>query len=195
MLSPTMTLCRRFATSDKGNAALMFGLMIIPFLGILGFAADYGLALSDKSKLDGAADAAALAAVKAAQYIIQNQGGTRAAAISAGNAQAASAFAANAGTLSFATPPTPTVTWTAGQSSGQTLTMKLTYTMTMTNAFSKIIGVPTTKVGGTSIATVTMPSYINYYIITDISQSMGVGATAADMTKPLQPYHTIQELR
>ena len=37
------------------------------------------------------------------------------------------------------------------------------------------------NVSSTATATLTMPTYINYYIIIDVSQSMGIGSTATDM--------------
>ena len=169
-----------FFRDRSGNAVIMFGLAAVPFFGILGIATDYGLALADKAKLDGAADAASLAAIRVGQSDIQG-GSSRTTAMSDGSAQALKTFRANAGSLAFGTVPKPIITWVTG-SSGQTLKASVTYSMTMTNTFSKIIGIPTTTLSGTSVSTLAMPSYINYYIVTDISQSMGVGATTADMT-------------
>jgi Flp pilus assembly protein TadG len=168
-----------FRHNWNGNAAMMFCLAAIPFFGILGFATDYGLALADKAKLDGATDAASLAAIRVAQSAIQS-GASRASAMAAGSAQALTTFRANAGSLAFGTAPTPTFQWTSG-ASGQTLAFKASYSMTMTNALSRIIGYKTTTVAGNAAATLTMPTYINYYFLVDISQSMGVGATPADM--------------
>ena len=173
-------LISAFSQNSNGNTAMIFCLAVVPFFGILGFATDYGLALADKAKLDGAADAAALAAIRVGQNDIQ-AGKSRATAMSDGSALALTTFRANAGSIAFGTVPTPSVTWVSG-SSGQTLSVTVAYSATMTNTFSKMFGISTTTVSGTSGSTLTMPSYINYYIITDISQSMGVAATANDMT-------------
>jgi len=51
----------RFTRNKKGNVAILFGLAIIPILLGVGVAVDYGRALSVRSRMADAADAAALA--------------------------------------------------------------------------------------------------------------------------------------
>jgi Flp pilus assembly protein TadG len=145
---------------------------------MVGFAIDYGVALSDKVKLDNAADTASLVAVKTAQTVIQG-GGSTASGIAQGQTQAALAFKANAGSIPYATVPTPTIN--VGRTN-QTLTASVSYqSVPVTTNFSKIIGIPSIPINGSSTATLSMTTYINYYIIVDISQSMGVGSTTTDM--------------
>jgi Flp pilus assembly protein TadG len=60
-----MTLFSRFQQNRSGAVAVIFALSIVPLLGIAGAAVDYGRASSSRSKLNSAADAAALAALKA----------------------------------------------------------------------------------------------------------------------------------
>lgn len=180
MIRKAFARCRSFLGHRGGNTAMMFGLMIVPFLGILGMASDYGLALMDKSRLDGAADAAAIAAVKTAQDLINNKGSTRSDAMAAGTAQALKVFSANAGTLAFGTVPTPTPTWTAG-TSGQIMANTVTYTTTMSNQFGKMVGIPTTTVAGTSSAQTVLKSFYQFIFIVDISGSMSIGGTATDV--------------
>jgi Flp pilus assembly protein TadG len=161
-----------------GNVAIVTALCCIPMFGMLGFAIDYGIALSDKVKLDNAADTAALVAIKTAQTAIQG-GATTSAGIAQGQAQGALAFAANAGSIPFAAVPTPAIN--IGRTN-QTLTASVSYQSVPVNTnFSKIIGIPSIPINGSSTATLSMTTYINYYIIVDISQSMGVGSTATDM--------------
>src|SRR5665648_1255557 len=73
-----------FARETKGNVAILFGLAIIPIILAVGVAVDYGRALSVRSRMADAADAAALAigswtnlseaqlAAKAQQYFNAN---------------------------------------------------------------------------------------------------------------------------
>ena len=51
----------RFARDTRGNAAILFGLTIIPIILIVGVAVDYGRAITVRSAMSDAADAAALA--------------------------------------------------------------------------------------------------------------------------------------
>ncbi|HML91302.1 pilus assembly protein [Methyloceanibacter sp.] len=51
----------RFARDVRGNAAILFGLTIIPIILIVGVAVDYGRAVTVRSAMSDAADAAALA--------------------------------------------------------------------------------------------------------------------------------------
>jgi hypothetical protein len=54
---------KRFACNERGTVAVIFALALIPVLGMTGLGLDYAVALRADSKLQDAADAAALAAV------------------------------------------------------------------------------------------------------------------------------------
>jgi len=54
----------RFKSDQRGNVALMFGLVMIPFFGLVGAAIDYGRASYAHSKAQTALDRAALSIVK-----------------------------------------------------------------------------------------------------------------------------------
>jgi Flp pilus assembly protein TadG len=184
MISKARDAWVRLRRDRRGNAAMIFGLSAIPTFAFLGFAIDYGVALSDKAKLDAAADAAAMASLTAGKAVITAYTGSSSAAttaaVTAADAAAAAAFKGNAGALGFATAPaitTPTLT-----RNGQVLTSTVKYSSTpVKTGFSRMIGIPQININGTSSATLTLPTYINYYFIVDSSQSMGVGATPADM--------------
>jgi Flp pilus assembly protein TadG len=55
---------RAFARSDRGNVAMIFGLSIIPVIGLAGAAIDYSGAARDRSTLQSALDAGTLAGSK-----------------------------------------------------------------------------------------------------------------------------------
>lgn len=165
----------------RGTVATIFGIVAIPTLLILGMGIDYGVATATRAKLDAAADAAGMAAITTAKTVIQGATGSAdvtASAISQGQAAGLKSFAANAGHLGAVAVPIPSVTVTR---TNQTLTATVSYSTSSPNTFGKIIGIPQTALGTTALSTLTMPTYINYYIIVDTSQSMGIGSTANDM--------------
>lgn len=61
-------LFQSLASDEKGNVALMFGLMASIAMGILGLGLDFGRAAEVRSNLQSAADAAALAAAADVNY-------------------------------------------------------------------------------------------------------------------------------
>jgi Tfp pilus assembly protein PilV len=60
-----MDWVRRFLRDDKGGVAIIFGLSILPVAGLVGAAVDYNRSSQVRGRLQAAADAAALAAVRA----------------------------------------------------------------------------------------------------------------------------------
>ena len=185
----------QFAPANSGNVAIVFGFSLIPLVGLVGVGVDYGVALTDKSKLDNASDAAALAAVATAKaYVAANPNDTNLTndAITAGLAQAASTFVVNAGNVPFAQIPVVQTASTAAPTplacptgnacvylsrTNQTFTSTTTYLTTTQNHFGQIFGSPTIKVTGTSVASADIPSYLDFYLLIDVSGSMGLPAT------------------
>jgi len=176
-----MKIFQRLRTNTRGNVAVMTGLVIVPTIAFIGFAADYGIALSDKAKLDAASDAAAIVALKTAQTVLQG-GGAFSSAKSQAQAAALAAYKGNAGSVAFTSLPTPVINVAQSPSSVLTLNSTVTYSTPVTTQFAKVIGIPSINIAGKSAATLTMPTYINYYVIIDVSQSMGIAATATDMS-------------
>jgi len=56
----------RFVRDDRGGVAIIFAMMAVPAMALAGFAVDYGRAVTARSKLQQAVDAAAMAAVSGA---------------------------------------------------------------------------------------------------------------------------------
>jgi Flp pilus assembly protein TadG len=63
----------RFLKSRSGNVAIMFGLTIVPLLGLAGAAIDYSRAASDRTKMQAAIDTTALMLAKEAQGLSDAQ--------------------------------------------------------------------------------------------------------------------------
>lgn len=64
-----MSLLARFGKDKSGNVALMFGLAIIPVLGLAGASVDYARASAARAALTAAVDSAALMAARDAQKL------------------------------------------------------------------------------------------------------------------------------
>ena len=174
---------RRLPGARDGNVAMIFGLSLIPMIGLIGLGVDYGVAITNKTKLDGAADAAAIAAVATAKaYIAANQGQSNLTtkAIAAGITQATNTFNVNAGRvpLSSYTLQTPKL-----DASGQTLTSTISYTATVQNTFGRIFRAPTTNLAGTVNASTDLASYLDFYLMVDVSGSMGLPTSKFDMDR------------
>jgi len=160
--------------------------LIVPILILLaGLGIDYLTGLSNKARWDSSADAAALAAVQAADVYVTANAAAMNSATLVTNAEAVAvtagtqAFNANAGTSETTGTVTPTIVMSQ---SGTSFTAQVTYTGSVPTHFGPMVGVNNFGVSGSSTASASVTTYINYYILVDISQSMGVGDTLTDMS-------------
>ena len=62
-----MCLLGSFARDRSGNVAIIFALLLVPIMGMIGLAVDFGRAHLIQSRTQAAVDAAALAAGRVAQ--------------------------------------------------------------------------------------------------------------------------------
>jgi Flp pilus assembly protein TadG len=180
------TFWHRFRADRRGTVAIIVGLSIIGLVGTAGLGIDFYNALAAKSRLDLASDAAAIAAINAAQsYITDPANSTQTdpalttAAMAAGKAQALKVFNANAGsTASIAATPVVTMT-----RSGQTINATVTYTAASQNAFGPMFGVSQINMNGKAASSLTMGKYLDFYLLLDVSGSMGVPSTNSEQTR------------
>jgi Flp pilus assembly protein TadG len=166
---------KRVVANARGNVALTVALCAPVLLGAVGFAVDYAYASYINHGLQDAADAAVLAA--SSQDAATSGGGY--ADISWLRNYGVDVFNGNITNLPV-TGVTPTVTVVSNGSGGVVATASYTYSVP--TFMSSIIGISTIPVSGSATATGAPVIHINYYILVDISQSMGVGATQSDMT-------------
>ncbi len=174
----------RFAADQHGNFVLLFAVLLLPMLGLLGLGVDYSLALRTKTALDAGSDAAVLAAVTEAEQIIQSYSTANfdatSTAISYGQYAGQQVFLANTAMLHTASPPTITLTL---QRQGQVINATGAYAAQSPTIFGKMFGTDMFNTAGTSTSSLTLPRYMNIYVLADVSQSMGIGATQNDMTQ------------
>ncbi len=148
-----------------GNVLIMTGLAIIPMVFVLGFGLDYARAEKVQTRLNAAADAAALAAVDPV-LISQSDTDANAAATAVFNAQASGLTGVTVTSLSVSTPTT------YSQSLGYGRTATVVYKATSKNLFSGLLGSQSLPISGTASAKANQPPSLNFYVVLDTSPSM-----------------------
>jgi Flp pilus assembly protein TadG len=176
-----LDLIRRFARDKRGNMTFTFAIVTVPLLTAVGAASDYSLATRMRAKLQSAADAAAVASIS------QQSPGFLAAAqmtsdgtVTAGVNDANKIFNGIMGTITGYTGLSETSTVTK---TGVNLASTVTFTAQVPTVFMKIAGFPTMTIAGTSKAGGKLPTYLDFYLMLDVSGSMGLPSTNAEQTR------------
>ena len=178
-------ISRPFLRDDRGAVALIFGLMLLPLLGAIGLAIDFGNVMTARTKAQMAADAAALQATGVARDLMKDGDGSTTStnsAIADAKTRAAALFNAHAQQSNLKT-------WTVAVTvtrTGQSLTAKVDYSVTSQNAFGKIFGQPQFKATGSATSAASLPSYSDVYLALDVSGSMGIASNNDEMIKLFQ---------
>ena len=165
----------RFSHDRKGNVAIIFALALLPAMFLIGMGLDFSSAIQKRSKLNAAADAAALAAVTPAM-MAQSIAAATTAAVNMFDAQASGVVG-----LNFTDPQVNIV------QSATTRTASVCYggacsTASSTNNFPNFLGQTNWNISGTSTATATSPPNVDFYLLLDNSPSMDLPATSAGIS-------------
>lgn len=172
--------CARFSRDKKGGVAIILGLSIVPLVLASGLAADYAIVQAAKARLDSSADAAALAAIKTAQstaaILSQTYPDPRPQAIAAAQAQAEKSFYAQAGNRAADLLGRPAI---SVRFNGQEVIADIAYSAAMPSNFGKIAGIKLMNYQGSAGAQLTMPQFLDFYLLLDVSGSMGLPSTPA----------------
>jgi Flp pilus assembly protein TadG len=175
------TLLSRFRHDKRANIAVTFTIALVPILTALGCAVDYSLATRLKAKLQSAADAASVAAIaKNSLGFIQASSMTSDGTVTAGQTDAINVFNGNINGVTGANVAAPTATVTK---TGIKLTSVVQFSAVMPTNFLKAVGFPTITVSGSSSSTASFPPYIDFYLMLDVSGSMGLPSTNAEQTR------------
>jgi Flp pilus assembly protein TadG len=169
-----------FLANRRGNVAVMTALAALPILTAIGCVIDFSFASMVKTKLIAAADAATLAAVSNNSPVVA--GAKSSGNVSGGSTYAINFFNADASSTisSFNLNLTPASTVTK---SGTTVTAKLSFTASVPTYFLGLIGFKTIPISGASTSSFTLPSYIDFYLMLDVSGSMGMPSTTAEQSR------------
>jgi Flp pilus assembly protein TadG len=171
----------RFRRDQRGNIAVIFTLALLPILSAIGCAVDYSLATRMRAKLQSAADAASVASIS------QKSPGYAAAAamtgngsVTAGVTDANNVFDGNMSTITGYTNLSRTSTVTK---TGIKLTSDVQFSADVPVVFMKVIGYQKLTVTGISKSTASLPPYLDFYLMLDVSGSMGLPSTNNEQTR------------
>lgn len=174
-------MLRGFLGDRSGNFGMMTALLMIPLIGVAGLAIDITNALTVKSKLQGAGDAAALAA------IASSSPGMQAAFAMPGDGTIPiaenDARAFFRGQLQNVTGYTIDSVDASIVKSGKTITSVVNFKATVPTYLSQVLGQQVVKVAGHATATYETATYRSFYLLLDNTPSMGVAATPPDIQK------------
>lgn len=169
-------LCRRMRADQRGNVLLILALVLPILLGAVGFGIDYARAQRLQTKLDAAADAAALATVDPTLLTVTDTAQVKAAAEAMFDQQIQ-------GLSGLKVTSRQAVVDDNSKSSLATLRKTtFTYTATSTNMFSGILKMPSLVIGGSAVASASTPPSINFFIAMDTSPSMLLPTSTAGIT-------------
>ena len=160
---------------------MIFAITAIPLVSAVGCAVDYSQATRMKAKLQTAADAASIAALS------QKSPGFLAASVMTGNGSvtagvtdANNVFDANMNGISGYQNLVRSSTVTK---TGIKLAATVQFTADVPVSFLKVIGFQKLTVTGLSSSAATLPPYLDFYLVLDVSGSMGLGSTGAEQTR------------
>ncbi len=169
-----------FRTCSSGNIGLLTAFMLVPIVGVSGYAVDHLMVASKRSQLESAADAASLAALKAAMASMKGAvaGGATPDFAAAAKKAANAVFLGNSSGLVGSTPPKVEIT-----KNGLEFSIRLVWSANVAAVFGPIFGQKTYNIAGVSTGKASLPAYVKVYVMVDISQSMGIGATEDDQKR------------
>ena len=158
---------------------MLTALLMVPLIGSAGMAIDYGHAMSLRTQLYAAADAAAVGAISqksnaVTQAMTMSGDGT----LTVGQTDARSIFMSQMqGEL---TASNVNVDIQVNKVSNQ-LNSQVTFSASVPTSFMQIFGRNTIDISGTANAVFQTAAFMNFYILLDNTPSMGVGATPTDV--------------
>ncbi|KQP73010.1 hypothetical protein ASF60_10745 [Methylobacterium sp. Leaf113] len=185
LLSRFTRRLRRLRTDRGGNVVLIFALSLVPLIGITGLGLDYMRGVNYRTHFDRAADAATITAIATARdYISQNPKGEddpTQSALALAKARGLAAFRVNAGPMLTSLPLIPDLTVTR---TGGVITAQVTYGSSFLSPFSKVLGdMASVAVTGKSVSSLTLSSYVDFYLLLDTSGSMGFPTSPVAQTE------------
>ncbi len=168
-------MLRRLAQNRSGNVIMIYAIALPIVLAAVGFAVDFGRAAQLRTRLNAAADAAALAALTPAM-MAQSNTAAQAAAVSMFNGQVT-------GVNGLATSQTSvTVTVTNPTNNLANRKVSVCYNAAEATIFAGILGASTLPMGNCAQAQASIPPNIDFYLLLDNSPSMSLPFTQAGIT-------------
>jgi Flp pilus assembly protein TadG len=174
----------RFRTSSGGNVAVICAVSAIPLIGAVGCVVDYSVASVVKTKLQAAADAATLAAVSVNSPIVATaKNMTGSGTVANSSTTTVGYFNANLGSSPADIGYTGLSSSGSVTKSGQVLTATVSFTANVPTFFLGVLGYKNLALSGNSSASYTLPTYIDFYLMVDVSGSMSFPSTSDEQTR------------
>jgi Flp pilus assembly protein TadG len=171
--------------NTRGNVAVMTALACLPMIAAVGCVIDYTDAAMIKTKLQAAADAAALAAISNNSPLIA----TAKSMSGNGSVTGASTFVQNFFNANLSGAPqnvgytSLSSTGSVTKASGGKLTSTVNFNASVPTTFMGIAGFRTIAISGSSTASYNLPLYIDFYLMLDVSGSMSFPSTSDEQTR------------
>ena len=174
-------LLGRFRRDQRGSIALLYGITLVPLIIAVGCAVDYSRATNLRAALQGAADAASVASVSAkSKGFLAAQAMTADGEVSVGTDDATKFFNGRASTVGGITNLTRTVTVAKV---GKFIRSTVSYTANVPTTFMAIAGWRNMTISGSATSEASLPTFLDFYLMLDVSGSMGLPSTNAEQTR------------
>lgn len=176
-----LRLLGRFRRDQRGSIAILYGITVVPLIITIGCAVDYSRAASARTALQGAADAAGVAAVSAkSPGFLAAQAMTADGTVSSGVTDATKFFNGRSSTIGGITNLTPTITVVKD---GKFVKSTVAFSAQVATTFMGIAGWRNMTVKGSSSSEASLPTFLDFYLMLDVSGSMGLPSTDAEQTR------------
>jgi Flp pilus assembly protein TadG len=170
----------------RGNVAVIAALCAPLMMLMVGAAIDYGYALNINQRLNEAADTAVLSAISPS---IAQGAGSYAKAYNGGHGPmynvAINTFNTNTSSIALNVTKAANITQNINNNAS-TYTATITYSTSVPTFFAGLVGISSIPISGHAQATTSPLTFIRYYILLDISQSMGIAASQTEMQELYQ---------
>lgn len=184
---------RRFGRDRRGAIALLFGLLLLPLLGVVGLAIDLGQILVKRNHGYMAADAAALYGAGIVRDLMESDPTMLAnPTLAARKGEEAARAMMKTYATQHAIEITPRVSIVA---TGSTIVTSVGFTVTKGNFIGKIFGKDTFTASGEVRALASLPPFVDLHLLVDTSPSMGIAATQAGMIKLFETWTPLTDGR
>jgi len=180
-LARLRALIANFPSNTRGNVAVICALSALPIVAAVGCVVDYSSASMTRTKLQASVDAATLATVSFNSPIRQTaQNMTGNGTVQGGSTYAVNFFNSNLATTTGYSGLNATATVTKA---GALINATVSYTANVPTYFMGTIGYKNIAISGTSTASYSLPVYIDFYLMLDVSGSMSFPSTASEQTR------------
>jgi Flp pilus assembly protein TadG len=170
-------LIANFQADTRANVAIMTAISALPIFAAIGCAVDYSMASMVKTRLQAAADATSLAVISFNSSVIATAKNMTGDGEVSGDSTFINNFFSN-DLANLSNYPTLSLTTASVMKSKQVITATVAFSAQVPTYFMGILGYKHIAVSGTSKSTYTLPTFIDFYLMLDVSGSMGFPSTS-----------------